>query len=100
VEACSALVRMRAGKRLTPAGFRATRRRFEDFWSAVAAVEIATALIASAARLAERHVLRAYDAVQLAAALSIRDTQDVAFGCWDDDLRLAARRERLRLSPA
>src|SRR5688572_32719380 len=38
-EACSALVRMRTGKRLTPAGFRATRRRFEDFWGAVAAVD-------------------------------------------------------------
>lgn len=95
VEAHSALARMRDGKRLGVRAYRAKTREFDDFWSGVAAVEISTALLRNAAALAARHSLRAYDAVQLAAALLVREAEDIVFACWDDELAAAARVEGL-----
>lgn len=97
VETLSALARMRAGNRLTLAGHRAKRREFEQFWSAVAGVEVSLELIERGARLAERHALRAYDSVHLASALLVSEAEDVAFACWDKELRGAAVSERLAL---
>jgi uncharacterized protein len=99
VEAVSAFARMRAGKRLTPANHRAKRREFEQFWAAVAGVEVSLELIERGARLAERHALRAYDAVHLASALLVREAEEVALSCWDKELRAAAGSEGLVLKP-
>jgi hypothetical protein len=52
-----------------------------------------------AADLATRHARRAYDAVQLAAALVVREADETRLACWDDELRHAARRENLTLAP-
>jgi hypothetical protein len=49
--------------------------------------------------LAERHALRAYDAVQLAATLELRPVgAPVEFCAFDGRLNRAARRERLVVS--
>ena len=49
-----------------------------------------------AVALAARHPLRAYDAIQLAAALIVEDvTGDCRFGCFDDALSSAASVEGL-----
>jgi predicted nucleic acid-binding protein len=46
--------------------------------------------------LAAKRALRAYDAIQLAAALELRDAgAPLEFACFDDRLRAAARAERL-----
>ncbi|MBA3381252.1 MAG: hypothetical protein H0T97_05220 [Actinobacteria bacterium] len=68
-------------------------------WSGVAVAEVSTQLIRRAADLAARHVLRAFDAVQLAAALAVREAEGTRFACWDDELRQAARSENLTLVP-
>jgi predicted nucleic acid-binding protein len=53
------------------------------------------------AREAARHVLRAYDAVQLASALAVRelDPRCNHFACFDTDLRRAASRTGFVLLP-
>ena len=57
-----------------------------------------------AERLAWKHGLRAYDAMQLAAALVYEETivrfdEIVLFGCFDDQLTAAANEEGLRTWP-
>jgi uncharacterized protein len=100
VEAHSAFARMRAGERLSGPGYRAKRAELDEFWSGVVVAAISTQVIWRAAELAARHVLRAYDAVQLAAALVVREADETGFGCWDDELRRAARAEQLTLLPS
>jgi predicted nucleic acid-binding protein len=53
------------------------------------------------AREAARHALRAYDAVQLASALAVRelDPRCSHFACFDTELRRAASRAGLVLLP-
>ena len=99
MEAHSALARIRAGKRLTAQGYRAKRYELDEFWSGVAVAEVSRQVIRRAAELAVRHVLRAYDAVLLAAALVVREADEIRFACWDDELRQAAHSENLTLAP-
>jgi hypothetical protein len=56
-------------------------------------------MLIDAARLAEVHRLRAYDAVHLASAviLARRPGGETLFVSWDDQLDAAAAREGLRL---
>lgn len=50
----------------------------------------------TAGRYAERHALRGFDALHLAAAAELRRANDtIAFACFDPMLNRAARRERL-----
>jgi len=59
-------------------------------------VEITDALVRSAGRYAERHALRGFDAMHLAAATQLRGAgETVEFGCFDGALNRAARREKL-----
>lgn len=57
-------------------------------------------LLDDAARLAEQHVLHAYDAVHLASVLVVSESDEASFCCFDDELRHAAAAEGLRLLPA
>lgn len=58
-------------------------------------------VLVAAAREAARHALRAYDAVQLASALAVRDLDPRCsqFACFDSELRRAASRSGFRLLP-
>lgn len=99
VEARSALARMRAGRRLTESEHGVKKSAFEAMWSDIAVQPVSHSTIARAAGLAEQHTLRAYDALHLASALAT-EGDDLAFACWDRDLRKAAGAEGLRLIPA
>ena len=73
VEVVSAVARRRHGRTLTPAKASSILRRFRQHLAGrYAVVEITPALFNDAMRLANTYALRAYDAVQLAAALEIR----------------------------
>ncbi|HZW32348.1 MAG TPA: type II toxin-antitoxin system VapC family toxin [Isosphaeraceae bacterium] len=73
VEVTSAVARRRKGRTLISAKASSILHRFrQHLASRYAVVEITPALFNDAMRLANRHALRAYDAVQLAAALEIR----------------------------
>jgi predicted nucleic acid-binding protein len=58
-------------------------------------------VLLAAAREAAHHALRAYDALQLASALAVRETDPRCdhFACFDAELRRAASRERFTLVP-
>jgi uncharacterized protein len=99
VETHAALARMRAGGRLSAAAHRGRAKAFAMLWSDTAIVAADTDVINRAAQLADRHVLRGYDAVQLASALELSDRESSVFASWDDDLNAAALRERLALVP-
>jgi predicted nucleic acid-binding protein len=64
-------------------------------------VSVTGPVLVAAAREAARHALRAYDAVQLASALAVRQTDPRCnqFACFDADLRRAASRESFTLVP-
>jgi len=70
VEATSAIARKRRGGLLKPdTAARALQRLRRDFGRRIYVVEVTPALLLSAEALADKHHLRGYDAVQLAAAL-------------------------------
>jgi len=99
VEARAALARMRAGGRLEPGDHGVSVRELDRVWEAIAKVPVDAALVTGAAALADRHLLRAYDAMQLAGALELAGAQQPGFACWDGDLRAAALDEGLALAP-
>ena len=99
-EARAAFARYRREGGLTPAGLREVVRNLDVEWGAYDLVEIHEPLVRRAGQLAERHALRGYDAIQLAAALEVRSAgADLEFASFDSRLNHAAARERLRLSP-
>jgi predicted nucleic acid-binding protein len=96
-EARAAFARHARGGGLTPAELRRVVRHLDEEWGQYSLVEITDAVVRRAGALAERHKLRGYDAVQLAAALDIRLAADQSeFLSFDARLNQAAQRERLR----
>jgi predicted nucleic acid-binding protein len=102
VEVTSAVARRRKGGSLAAARVRSILSRFRSHLAGrYVAVEITPALLAAAVRLANAHALRAYDAVQLAAALEVngRFQSGGAGGAIlvsaDQDLNAAATAEGL-----
>jgi predicted nucleic acid-binding protein len=65
------------------------------------AADVTDEVLEAAASACSRHGLRAYDAVQLAAALAARDAEPAisAFACFDAELVEAARREGFTVIP-
>ena len=93
-EACAAFERRRRDRGVSPAALKAARQAFEADWSSWIAVAIDTDLIHHSARLAEKHGLRAADAIHLSSferILATADNDDVRFLCADDRLSKAAR---------
>lgn len=99
-EVRAALARLHLERRLTGPGFRHLKDELEATWAQLSPVEIGDRLVRSAGWLAERHLLRGFDAVHLAAALEIGARADVSFACFDLRLVRAARREGLNIAPA
>lgn len=99
VEARSALASRRAAGHLPMAAYRGLIRDLDADWDRYVRLEVSELLIRRAAGLAERHRLRAYNAIHLASALLLRERpgDDMIFASWDDELDRAATRERLRI---
>ena len=81
VEVTAAIARRRKGRKLTSAKASSILRRFRQHLAGrYTLIDLSPALFDEAMRLANTHTLRAYDAVQLAAALKIRqEHQDAGF---------------------
>lgn len=76
-------------------------RSFEQEWETYVRLDVTEPLIKLSGALAERHALRAYDAIQLASALVLqRELQaaPVAFVAADVRLLKAAEQERLAIT--
>lgn len=102
VEAISALARCGREDEIDAMGEEQARLvlgRLADSWSEV---QPTSRLRAAAERALAVHVLRAADALQLAAALQWCEGEPVgsSFVCLDERLREAARKEGFRLLPA
>ena len=101
VEVGSALARAARGNRLDAEGARGAQQQFAEDWSDLAKVAVTDTLLTRAEGLAWKHGLRAYDAVQLAAAITCQEAsttldENVLFGCFDGELTAAANEEGLR----
>ncbi len=99
VEATAALTRMRKGGRLTPTQLRRATDDLESLWRGIDSHAVNDALLAKAAASARTHALRAYDSVHLAGALSFATGEELAFACWDKELRSAAKKHGFTLVP-
>ena len=104
VEIGAALARAARANRLDAAGARGAQEQFAEDWPDLSKVPVTDTLLTRAERLAWKHGLRAYDAVQLAAALVCEETivrfdESILFGCFDDQLTAAANEEGLRTWP-
>lgn len=97
VEVRSALVRAARSRRLSPRSFRAAKATAALLATELDLVEPERPLLEHAAELAERHALRAYDAVHLASALAWADPE-IVIATWDNDLRVAVSAEGLTLA--
>ena len=102
VEVISALSRkMRGGQINSSAEIKAVGRFRRAFHGKFRPVEISVNLTEHAARLARKHFLRGYDAIQLAAALEVHRARTsiglspLIFVCADDKLNDAAKAEGL-----
>jgi hypothetical protein len=75
-EVRAAFARARRERLLSAADLRALTRTFDEDWARYSIIEVSDAVVRQAASLSERHALRGYDAVQLAAALSVGQAID------------------------
>jgi predicted nucleic acid-binding protein len=96
VELRAALARM-LSSRLDQASYLRSLRRFESDWPYVATVPLDDPLVSFAAELAERHRLRALDAIHLASAATLSRQEDVVVSAWDRSLLDAAVAEGIRV---
>lgn len=95
-EARAAFARHRREGALNATDLRRVLRALDEDWSAYQVVDVSEGLVRRAGALSERHALRAFDALQLAAALELRrGGVSPEFACFDARLIRAARRERL-----
>ena len=97
VQARAALARRRHAGDMTAAEHRRLVRGFQEDWDRYVQVDVTTDVLHDAAALAETTALRAYDAVHLASARTIRARAGtVTFACWDRTLERAAIRDGFR----
>ncbi len=98
-EARAAFARQRREGGVTARELRTIVRELDEDWGSFVVVEVNESLVRSAGSLAERHALRAYDALQLAAAVQLHaEDVEVTFCCFDVHLSRAARRHGLELA--
>ena len=104
VEVCAALTRKRKGLKMTTAAVTKSVKRFRrNFAARFIKSDITDSLISEAIRLSDRHTLRGYDAVQLAAALQAngerisRKLSPLTFVSADAELNNAAQAEGLAI---
>jgi predicted nucleic acid-binding protein len=91
-EARAALARAHRESRIRTADLRRALSELDEDWERFFIVEATSGVARNAGDLAEKHGLRAYDALQLASALLLqRDVKaNVAFLAFDEDLMAAA----------
>jgi predicted nucleic acid-binding protein len=96
-EARAAFARHRREGGLDPRALRQIVERLDGDWGAYVLVDVTEPLVRRAGLLAERHALRGFDAIHLAAAIELaRAGGDLVVACFDQRLRRAASREKLR----
>ena len=101
VEARAAFARRFRERGFSPAAYEGLIRSFNQEWETYVRLDVTEPLIKLAGDLAERHALRAYDAMQLASALTLQrelHATQVGFVAADLHLLKAAAHERLAIT--
>jgi uncharacterized protein len=98
-EVRAALVAAGRNHDLTAEDLDAAERAWSGYWAAIRPVELTPAVEQHAGHLARLHSLRGADAVHLASALAIADT-DLVVAVWDRRLHAGAQDAGLRVAPA
>lgn len=98
VEARAALARAARARRLSPRDLVRARAALDDRWDSIEVVELDDWLQRAAGEVADRFALRAFDAIHLASALEVEDSQLVV-ATWDERLRAAALDAGLAVAP-
>src|SRR5206468_11006654 len=80
-EARAAFARQRRERAITARDLRTLVRALDEDWASLAVVEVTEASVRAAGDLAERHALRAYDALQLAAAVQLHAEGGTVASC-------------------
>lgn len=98
VETRSALARAARDGRLPGAHLREARRELELTWEELNVVDLDSRILATAGDATDAFALSAGDAIHLASALMLDDS-DLLFATWDDKLGQAARDSGLAVAP-
>lgn len=87
-------------RRLTAAQYARALAEFNSDWPRYLRVAVNERLAHSAAALAEKHLIKSLDALQLASALTLRDrvADSLLFSSWDNQLNNAASAEGLEIA--
>lgn len=96
-EVQAGFARARREQRLTSARHARASSDFDRDWRNYAKIQATNRLVHLAGDLAQTHALKAYDAVHLASALTLRDRvpDTISFSTWDERLARAAASEGL-----
>ena len=98
LEMRGALSRMYRGSRIDASFHESALARFGDDWSRAVRIPVTESILRTAAELAERHLLRALDAIHLASALTLSRREEVLLSAWDRSLLDAAVAEGMRVA--
>lgn len=80
-------------------GLATAEQSWEEYWAATRPVELTASVERHAGQLTRRHALRGADAVHLASALAIGDS-DLVVAVWDRRLRARAVALHLDVAPS
>jgi len=97
VEAHASIAAAGRARRLTRSGTTRVRNAFEEAWRQFAVVEVTASVASSAASAADRHRLRALDAIHLASARVL--SPGIVIASWDEHIRRAAQEGGLAVAP-
>lgn len=98
-EVMAALAASHRARTLTTSALERSKRRVTEAWERVNEVEVVSPIARAAGVIAERHSLRAADAVHLATALAVEDPKLVMV-TWDKRLHAASLEAGLAVAPA
>lgn len=98
-EARSALARARLGGRIQASDYDDILQRFEQTWATFNVPDVTEPLVRLAGDLAEKYVLRGFDAIHLASAVTLQRKlgEPITFSAFDDRLSESAASEGLLL---
>jgi predicted nucleic acid-binding protein len=97
-EVRAALAAANRNRDLTATQLAEAEAAWEEYWSATRPIELTATVERTAGNLARRHALRGADAVHLASALAVGDS-DLLVAAWDRRLHAGARAVHLRVAP-
>lgn len=102
VEACAAFARRGREVPADAVSLELAQRRLRSQWAQYMIVEVTQSLVERAGEYADTFALRAYDAIQLAAAHTLREAaeEELHFACFDTRLRKAAQVLGMNAFPA